>query len=128
MIVHLNTANRHFKIVLSIEQINPREVFFRVNMSSLVKASNLKVAAIFTKTHSKLSRVYQACFFHHVVDWSKLVETIRLLTQTKNAINLLRIEVLSLCMSTAKRVLKPHIKYKPHVLVLRLLITSLSKP
>lgn len=79
VIIHHHTAIRHFKVSVSIQHLDPCDVFsasqFSVlEMTCVVIASDLKVASILTETHGELSLFNDALLLHHVVDRFKSIQ------------------------------------------------------
>jgi len=70
--------------------------------------ANLEVSPILAKTHAKLASLNDLLLEHHVVDWLESVQILlgSLARQAKDAVCLLTVEVLGLCVDAAKCVLE----------------------
>ena len=106
MIVHHHATDSDFEITSLGQHRCPGQII--LDEALLVVSSDLHVAAIFAEAEAELSFCNQSCLVHDIIDRFKLV-LIRprfLLRHSKDAICILRVEIVCLQLGAAEVVLE----------------------
>ena len=78
MIVHPNAAERNFEIITNTKELDPCHVktivpFLVDQVTRLIVAADLKIAAIFAKAHREDAVLNDALLLHHVINGLKSI-------------------------------------------------------
>ena len=121
VVVDEHAAEAHFEVVVLVQKLDPLDIVGSVSgawdVSCLVVAPDLEVAAVFAEAHGELALLDDALLVHHVVNGLKAIQVLTgsLRAEPENPVGLLAVKVLGFSVHTAKSVFK-HVDSKVEIL------------